>query len=285
MRVIKVMNNSLLLALDDSGREVILMGKGIGFNKSIGHHLKSEDIEKVFVLKDRSISKNIIRLASEIDSTYFELAKQVIDYAIETYGMVLMEHIYLGLTDHLSFAVKRNNEGILIQNFYTQTLKRFNPKEFKVGLYALQLVRERLSVELPEDEAGNIAFHFINAQTNNLNSTDNQKIFETVKGILDIVKYNFSILYDEDGIGYTRFVTHLRLFAQRLINGSQDLYDYEDSFYTHVLESCPREYECVKKIGVFIREKFESKLSKQEEMYLAVHIHRILEEYAQREKT
>lgn len=91
------MNNSLLLALDDSGREVILMGKGIGFNKSIGHHLKSEDIEKVFVLKDRSISKNIIRLASEIDSTYFELAKQVIDHAIEVYGMVLWSTFIWGL--------------------------------------------------------------------------------------------------------------------------------------------------------------------------------------------
>lgn len=45
---------------------------------------------------------------------------------------------------------------------------------------------------------GNIAFHFINAQTNQSDSMDNQKIFETVKGILDIVKYNFSILYDED---------------------------------------------------------------------------------------
>lgn len=284
MRVVKVMNNSLLLALDDDGREVILMGKGIGFNKSIGHRLKSEDIEKVFVLKDRSISKNIIRLASEIDNTYFELAKQVIDYAIDTYGMVLMEHIYLGLTDHLSFAVKRNNEGILIQNFYTQTLKRFNPNEYQVGLYALQLVRERLQVELPQDEAGNIAFHFINAQINNSYGTGNQKIFETVKGILDIVRYNFSIVYDEEGIGYTRFVTHLRLFAQRLVNGSQDMYDYEDSFYTHVLESCPREYDCVKKIGVFIQEKFDSRLSKQEEMYLAVHIHRILEEYAQRKE-
>ncbi|MDF2886988.1 MAG: transcriptional regulator [Lacrimispora sp.] len=278
------MNNSLLLALDDSGREVILMGKGIGFNKSIGHHLKSEDIEKVFVLKDRSISKNIIRLASEIDSTYFELAKQVIDHAIETYGMLLMEHIYLGLTDHLSFAVKRYNEGIFIQNFYTQILKRFNPKEYEVGLYALQLVRERLHVDLPQDEAGNIAFHFINAQTNNSYSTDNQAIFETVKGILDIVKYNFSIVYNEDGIGYTRFVTHLRLFAQRLVNGSQDSYDYEDSFYTHVIESCPREYECSKKIGIFIREKFESRLSRQEEMYLTVHIHRILEEYSQQNK-
>jgi beta-glucoside operon transcriptional antiterminator len=145
-------------------------------------------------------------------------------------------------------------------------------------------VREQLHVDLPQDEAGNIAFHFINAQTNNSDSTDNQTIFETVQGILDIVKYNFSIIYNEEGIGYTRFVTHLRLFAQRLVNGSQDLYDYEDSFYTHVIESCEREYDCVKKIGIFIQEKFDSRLSRQEEMYLTVHIHRILEEYSQQNR-
>lgn len=32
MRVVKVLNNSVILALDDAGRETILMGKGIGYN-------------------------------------------------------------------------------------------------------------------------------------------------------------------------------------------------------------------------------------------------------------
>ena len=36
VQVIKVMNNSLILALNDEGKEVILMGKGIGYKKSIG---------------------------------------------------------------------------------------------------------------------------------------------------------------------------------------------------------------------------------------------------------
>ena len=36
MRVIKVLNNSLVLALNDEGQEIILMGKGIGFQKTIG---------------------------------------------------------------------------------------------------------------------------------------------------------------------------------------------------------------------------------------------------------
>ena len=37
MRVIKVLNNSLVLALNDQGQETILMGKGIGYHKSIGY--------------------------------------------------------------------------------------------------------------------------------------------------------------------------------------------------------------------------------------------------------
>lgn len=83
MRVIKVLNNSLILALDDNGHEIILMGKGIGFNKAIGHQLRKEEVEKVFVMKDRDISKSIIRLASEIDSRFFELAKTVIDASVK----------------------------------------------------------------------------------------------------------------------------------------------------------------------------------------------------------
>ncbi len=94
MRVVKVLNNSLVLALDAQGRETILMGKGIGYQKSIGYQFRENEIEKVFVLQDREVSKNIIRLAAETDAVYFEMAKNVIDYAIETFGMELMDHIY-----------------------------------------------------------------------------------------------------------------------------------------------------------------------------------------------
>lgn len=36
MRVIKVLNNSLVLALDEEGQESILMGKGIGSTNPLG---------------------------------------------------------------------------------------------------------------------------------------------------------------------------------------------------------------------------------------------------------
>ena len=39
MQVVKVLNNSLVLAVNENGEEVILMGKGIGYKKSIGEKI------------------------------------------------------------------------------------------------------------------------------------------------------------------------------------------------------------------------------------------------------
>ena len=40
-RVIKPLNNNGLLALTEEGREVILLGKGIGFGKKSGERIES----------------------------------------------------------------------------------------------------------------------------------------------------------------------------------------------------------------------------------------------------
>ncbi|SEO88141.1 transcriptional antiterminator, BglG family [Amphibacillus marinus] len=278
MRVVKVLNNSLILALDDQGHEMILMGKGIGFNKAIGYRLRKQEVQKVFVMKDRAIGRNIIKLASEIDSTFFELAKTIIDYAIEQYNMDLMEHIYLSLTDHLSFVVKRMEQGIVIENFYVAEMKKFSPNEYQVGVFGLELVEARLKIKLPIDEAGNIAFHFINAQQNNPYNVNNRIITESLKDMLDIVKYNFSLTYDEDSISYSRFTTHLRLFAQRLLTDRQKFEQGDDFLYEQIINNCPAEYKCVNKLEKYIIEKFSTELTQTEELYLTIHIHRVLEE-------
>lgn len=282
MRVIKVLNNSLVLALDDQGRETILMGKGIGFHKAAGYQLKREEVEKVFVLKDRSISRSIIRLAAEIDSVYFEIGKNIIDYAIETFQMKLLDHIYLSLTDHLAFAVRRVKEGIVVPNFYTLDMQRFNPNEYQVGRYALQLVRERIGAALPEDEAGNIAFHFINAQVDHPYNDKNRKISQLTEDVLNIVKYYYRIVYDEESVTYSRYVTHVRLFAQRLVSGQQLPEDSSRLLYDQVAQVCTSEFSCVEKVAVFVKERFGVGLTNQETMYLALHIHRVLEDGRQR---
>ena len=278
MRVVKVLNNSLVLALDEKGQETILMGKGIGYQKSIGYQFQENEIEKVFILKDKEMSRNIIRLASETDSVYFELAKTVIDYAEEVFHMKLMDHIYLSLTDHLSFSAQRVRDGIVLRNFYTMEMKKFNPNEFQVGEYAVTLMNEQLGMEIPMDEAGNIAFHFINAQYQHPYNSQNLMIAGTVNDLLDIVKYSFGISYQEDSTAYSRFVTHLRLFAQRLVSRKLLPEDKSDLLYEQIYAVCSEEFGCVEKIQIYVMDKFHQTLSNQENMYLALHIHRVLEE-------
>ncbi len=277
MKVIKVLNNSVIMAVDDTGNEVILMGKGLGFAKSIGCDLDEADIEKVFVLRDRSLLNDIISLATEIDSLYFELARATIDYAVEKYNMKLMDHIYLSLTDHISFAVRRFQEGKVFRNFYFLEMKQFNPRECDVARYCLDLIEQRVGVRLPDGELGYIAFHFINAQENNPYRDTDLQILEVVQNILEIIKYDLKIVYDTDSIAYSRLVTHLRLFAQRAVKNNLVKDNEQDFLYDHIVSTCQRSYKCVKKIGAFINSQFHVTLTKQEELYLVIYIHRLLE--------
>ena len=278
MRVVKVLNNSLIMALDEDGQEVILSGKGIGYRKAIGYELKENEIQKIFVLRERTVVRDVIRLAAEVGEEYFNLTKSVISYAVETYHMKLMDHIYLSLTDHLSFAARRIREGIVLQNFYTLEMKKFNPNEFQVGEYAVSLMSEQLGMEVPMDEAGNIAFHFINAQYDHPYNSQNLLIASTVSDILDIVKYSFGITYNEDSTPYSRYVTHVQLFVQRLVSRNQLPDEKSSLLYEQISAVCQKEFECVGEIQIYVMDKFRQKLTSQERMYLALHIHRVLEE-------
>ena len=48
--------------------------------------------------------------------------------------------------------------------------------------------------------------------------------------------------------------------------------------YEQIISSLAVEYECVKKIEIYLHGRFKTALTNQEIMYLTIHIHRILEE-------
>ena len=67
MIIQKVINNNVVSTFDSNGKEVILMGKGIGFRKKTGDELDKTKIEliilPVFVLN------NAIHVLSKIENT------------------------------------------------------------------------------------------------------------------------------------------------------------------------------------------------------------------------
>ena len=283
IRVVKVLNNSVVLAVEEPGGEVILMGKGIGFGKTIGQEITPKEGEQVFVLRDRQLNRNILQLAAQTDERIFDLTRRIVDYAVAHYQMHLADLIYLSLTDHLAFAVKRQEENLAVPGYYSVNVRLFNPKEYDVGRYALELVREELGVDLPEEEITNIAFHFINAQQNQGEGDETRRMTRIVKGVLEIVKYTFGLEYDETSVSYSRFLTHVQAMAHRLVEGIELNEGLTEFLYEQIVPQCPREYQCACKVAEFLDGSFHITLSRQEALYLILHIHRVLEEWQSRQ--
>ena len=68
---------------------------------------------------------------------------------------------------------------------------------------------------------------------------------------------------------------------QRLLTDCQLPDEQNDFLYEQIVPNCKMEYACVKKIEKYINEKFHNTLAASEELYLTIHIHRVLEENRQ----
>lgn len=113
MKIIKLLNNNVVIAKDRRKGEVVVMGTGIGFQAKAGDHVRHDKIQKVFVLNENT---KLGELISQIPASYLELTEKIVDYAKNNYEMILSENIYLSLTDHIYFALKRIKEETDIDN-------------------------------------------------------------------------------------------------------------------------------------------------------------------------
>ena len=147
MTVKKVYNNNVILAFDGNiNNEVILTGCGIGFKKKSGDIIDNSKIEKKFVIQDNNFESKVNKLASEIPEEVFEVSSSIIEYAEKSLNTTLDEYIYISLTDHISFALKRYKENIKIKNELISEIRRIHKKEYEIGKWALEYI-EKISDE------------------------------------------------------------------------------------------------------------------------------------------
>ncbi|MGZ7443335.1 BglG family transcription antiterminator LicT [Paenibacillus sp. TH7-28] len=270
----KVINNNIVSAVNERGDELILMGKGIGFQKKEGDAVNQGRIEKRFYLEDAGLYEKYKKLLEEVSAEEMDLAHDIISYARKTLKKNLNESIYISLPDHISLAVERVRKGIEVSNALLWEIKRIHRDEYAVAKTALDMIEERLHVRLPDDEAGFIAFHFVNAELNEeMHNVVNLTKF--LQEVLKIVEYHFTITLDENSLNYYRFVTHLKFFAQRIFNHST-MGDRDGELYSVVKSSYPQAFQCVEKISSFIEKKYDHTMSQDEKLYLTIHIQRIV---------
>lgn len=275
MIIEKVLNNNLVLSLDKkTNKEIILMGCGIAFQKKPGDFVDESKIEKKFSIEDGKLGNRMKDLLGKIPEAIFILSNEIIIYAEKTLNIKLDKQIYISLSDHISFALKRYKKGILIKNSLLYEIKRVHKKEYEIGVWAVEHINKRAKIELPIDEAGFIALHIVNASYNNV-TEDGLALTEIIKGVLNIIRYHFSVEFDEDDINYERLLTHLKFFAKRVLTNTQYINE-ENCFIDIIKENYSDAYECAEKIQKFIKASYDYDVKSDEIVYLTMHVHRVI---------
>lgn len=273
MKIKKVLNNNIVISIDEQEREIILMGRGIGFGKRPGMEADLNKVEKRFWgFSDSKSEQQFVELLERIPIEDIAIGVQIVEHIHRNMKKPLNESLLLQISDHISFAIERQKKGLALQNSLLWEIKKFYPDEFRLGEDALEIIEKETGIRLTEDEAGFMAMHIVNAQYGT-SSRDSQRMILMIQDIVNMVRYTYSMELDDDSLDYIRFITHLKFFLQRIFTNS--CYEKETGLYKMVSAMYPRAAACSQKIRGYIKKKIDYELNDEELGYLTIHIEKL----------
>ena len=270
--ILKILNNNVVLALErDTGQEMILLGKGIGFQKKEGITvgIQSSKIDKTYVVYNKETKSEYLQMLTNIDPRVIEISEIIISIATKEFGP-LNPYVHILLTDHISFTLERIKMGVDIQNPFLSEIKVLYDEEFSIGLKAINLIEETFGIRISDSEAGFIALHLQSARENK-QVKETTRTTRLIKELTDMIQNDFSIHLSNDDFTYIRLINHLKAVLKRLEENkyiqNQLLEDIKDKFKESFL--------IAKKLATHIERTTSFPVPENEVGYITLHIERL----------
>ncbi|MUK90333.1 PRD domain-containing protein [Ornithinibacillus sp. L9] len=275
MEIKKVLNNNVVITENENNQELVVMGRGLAFQKKVGQSIDESKVEKTFVLQNTGISEKLDQLLKYTSEKYLDISSEILEYAQANLPYKLDEYLYVALTDHISFAIARHEQGIQLKNSLLYEIRKYYKREYEIAIKSLDIIENHTGIRLDEDDAGSIALHLVNSQISGENMEIAVQVTDMVNNILNIVKYHYQMELDEDSINYERFITHLRYFSVRFVRKEKMEDTVDDFLYEQIQRKYEKAYACTEKINIYLEKNFNWSLAQDEKVYLTVHIHRV----------
>jgi transcriptional antiterminator len=272
----KVLNNNVLIAEHPSYEEVVLIGKGIGFNRKHGDFIETDSVEKLFVLKNEKEQQNYIKLLPFIENDLLEVIISAIGLIKQRTHTQLDEHIHVALTDHLMFAINRISKGMEMSNPFLVETKTLYRHEYETASEVVEFIKEKTGISLPVGEIGFIALHIHSAMTNRNLSEVNQHS-QLVSRLVQMVEEQFEIDIDKESIDYMRLVRHLRFTIERVVKGEK--VEEPEKINSLLKQEYPVCYNLSWKLIKVMQQTLKLKVFDAEAVYLTMHLQRIQKKF------
>lgn len=273
-KIVRVISNNFVVSKDKDEKEIILRGLGIGFNKSQGDIITEDKIEKIYRMDTPKQTNHLTELLESMPLEYIAVCTLIIENAQLNLGKKLSQNIYITLIDHICFAIERKKGGLEYKNEMLWEIKNFYSAEYEQGKLAIATIKDKLGIDLSEDEAGFVALHIVNAELET-GMSEMVNITRMIQGILDIVEGHYKLKLDQDSLDYGRFITHLKFLGQRIYKNQ--IMQENDSEFTQMIHDLvrkkyPKDFLCAKRIQSYIQDSFGHLLTNEEMFFLMTHL-------------
>lgn len=263
MKVVKNINNNVSLCLDSQGREVVAFGKGLGFTKP-PYEIPLDQIQRTFY----NVESSYLSVLAEIPADILNVSSKIVDYANEKMDNRYAAKVTITLADHIQFAIKREKDNINIKLPLLYEIQHLYPQEMQIGYYALQLIRDKLQIELCREEAASIVLHLVDYDERSKNDSLQEEVI--IDQCREVVERTMEIQVDKEGFNYSRFVTHMHYLMERTRNKQEHVTENEKMFLS-MKEEFPKMYECALQIEKIL----DVSLNDEELLYLILHVNRL----------
>jgi beta-glucoside operon transcriptional antiterminator len=278
MKISKILNNNSAVVIDENNQEVVIVGKGVAYNKKTGDPVNPAKIQKTFCLSSQQLNTKFQEILVSLPMEEIAVVGKIVNNIKMSLGRPVSDSIYVSLSDHIHYALKNYEKGIQVHNSLLFDIMKFYPDEYELGKKGIEIIHGETGVVLADDEAGFIALHIVNAETENAIGTDKiEQSTKIIEQILDIVRAYFNTEINEGSLTYYRFINHLRYFSQRIVSYSTFKNDKSDENLLQMMKTTYSDsYLCAINIKGFVKGRFDVDIGSEELLYLVIHIQRAM---------
>jgi beta-glucoside operon transcriptional antiterminator len=273
LAVHKVLNNNVVISLDSSGHERVLMGRGLGFQVRPGESIDAATVEKTFVLDVPSDADHTRAMLAAVPYPVVDAVVSAVDEAERSLGRSLGRRIPLAIIDHVQYVLERLKQGVRIPVAAMPELRVLYPEEFRTAAAMADFIGARLQIELPEEESVFLTMHLLNATRDEPNGSA-ALLFRRLQHVVGTVERGLGVNLDVQTPDYARFILHVQFLLQRL--GAETMLRGGDtSFFEFAKRSYPQAYEIATEVKSYVRAATGSELTDEEVLYIIVHVERL----------
>lgn len=270
MKLLRKINNNAAVAQDKRGREMVVLGRGVGF-----HPMPYE-------LTDLSV---VYRTFYDVDPQYYEMLSSLPEEALMAAADIaeqaeialqaeLNPNLPFTLADHIAFAQEREKQGIRLATPLHYDVQHLYPREYELGLQAMETVRLRTGTALPRAEAVNIALHIVNAELEGSDLSSTLAAVEVLDEVTVLVERELGIALDRESYNYARFAMHIQFLVRRLSSGKV-MEQGSGKMLSELSAEYPAIYRCAQAVAKEIEQRHGWHCSSDEVLYLMLHIYRV----------